>query len=228
MKKKTRIAPPVLSASPFAPLELVDKDNLSPADRKFLTSHETIIETGRKTFIEVATALRGIRDYKGGALYKDRYGTFEAYCQERWDFGRAHAYRLIDAAKIYSEMSPRGDKRQDLVLPTTEKQLRALGRLPTPALRETAWRATVDAIGENPIRARDVEKEVRAVIKSKGLAAPKERRIAKPVVHRITAGDLAKIRSCVEKLRAAVAKVEDGRKIDRLLNEIEALVSAVG
>ena len=49
--------------------------------------------------------------------------TFEAYCKERWGWGRAHAYRLIDSAKVAEALSPTGDT------PSNERQARELAPL---------------------------------------------------------------------------------------------------
>src|SRR5438067_1878241 len=91
---------PQLAASPFAATELVDTDNLSAEDKAVLEKEEAIIEAGRKSFLDVAAALVRVRDYRDGILYTARYGSFEAYCRERWEFGPSQAYRLISAAEI--------------------------------------------------------------------------------------------------------------------------------
>jgi hypothetical protein len=226
MNKKTATRPiPTLTASPFAQAEIVDHDDLSAGDRDFLGGQEKIIEAGRKTFLEVGTALMEIRDYEGGRLYK-RYGTFENYCLERWEFGRSYAKRLMDAVGIYKKMLPRGNITEETLMPTTEKQLRALGRLPNPKLQKTAWRTTVEAVGKNPIRTRDVEKTVQALIKSEGLAPPAARkaRKAEAQFYRISAADAANMRRSLEKLRAAVSKIKEQPAIEPLIDEIEALL----
>lgn len=220
-------APGTMPADPpskFASLEVVDGDNLSAEDREFLGHQENIIERGQKTFLEVGTALMHIRDHKDGILYRP-YGTFEDYCRKRWEFGRAHAHRQIVAATIYSEMSPRGDISPETVLPTNERQLRELGRLPTTELRKAAWNAAVAAAGEKPIRTRDVAGAIRALIKSEGLESPAS--AAPPARHeifKISANCVAKMRTILKRLRAAIAKVNDMPKIKPLIDEIEGLL----
>lgn len=225
MNKARTTAIPILKASPFAPLELVDHENLSAADRAFLGRQEKIIEAGQKTFLEVGTALMEIRDYKNGLLFK-RYGSFEEYCRERWEFGRAYGYRLITAVEVYNKLSPRGDNTEKIVMPTTEKQLRALSRLPTPKLQKTAWKAAVEAAGNNPIRTCDVEKEVRAVIKRDRIEPPARTKkgTAKLEFYRISAGDVAKMVTILKRLRKAAATAKDHAKINPILDEIEALL----
>jgi hypothetical protein len=64
-----------------------------------LTELESVIERTKHShaeFIELGQALEEVRDSK---LYKERYGTFEDYCELRWGFKRAHGYRLVEASK---------------------------------------------------------------------------------------------------------------------------------
>jgi hypothetical protein len=58
---------------------------------------EAIIERGQQTFLEVGQALAEIRDRRGYRVAG--YASFEAYCQERWAFGRQSAWCYIRAAE---------------------------------------------------------------------------------------------------------------------------------
>jgi hypothetical protein len=40
---------------------------------------------------------------------KSPFATFEEYCDERWHFGKAYAYRLFQAAEVIENLSPIGD-----------------------------------------------------------------------------------------------------------------------
>lgn len=72
--------------------------------------------------MEVGNALLAIRD---GKLYKEAgYTSFEKYCQERWGWSRATAYRSIDSARVAAELSPTGDNPI-----ATERQARELAPL---------------------------------------------------------------------------------------------------
>ena len=79
---------------------------LTTAEHTALEEHEQVIARGLGTFVEVGRALQAIRD---GRLYRAHHGTFEAYCQERWRIGRAHAYRLMESAQVIDALSPVGD-----------------------------------------------------------------------------------------------------------------------
>lgn len=78
---------------------------LTAPERSDLRRLESIIEKGKQTFVEVGQALKQIRDEK---LYREKWNTFDAYCEDRFDFKRRYADRLIEAAEI--KMSPIGLK----------------------------------------------------------------------------------------------------------------------
>lgn len=93
-------------------------------------------------FIEMGEALRTIRDKQ---LYKANHRTFDAfcenYCQERWGFGRRHAYQLIDAATTFENV--RGCAQ---IEPVSEAQMRPLTALKhNPDLQKEAWQIAVES-----------------------------------------------------------------------------------
>jgi len=79
---------------------------MSIRESQRLAELEKTIARGKKTFVEVGLALAEIRDLR---LYKREYGSFSEYCQAKWGWEKAHAYRLIDAAEV-AKVSPMGDK----------------------------------------------------------------------------------------------------------------------
>ena len=98
---------------------------------------------GRRIFFSVGNALLTIRD---GKLYRaslacdgKRVGTFEEYCQERWNISRPRAYQLIGAAEAVSTMVDKG-----IEPPATERQARPLAKLP-PADQPAAWQERQNA-----------------------------------------------------------------------------------
>lgn len=105
--------------------------DLSIDEQRRLAEHEAVIERGLNTFYEVGMALLDIRDSR---LYRLDYGTFEEYCQRRWDLKQAQAYRLMDAAKVTENLKvlPMGE------LPTVERQARELAPL-APDEQRLVW-----------------------------------------------------------------------------------------
>lgn len=108
-----------------------------------LARHEAVIERGMKTTIEVGMSMAAIRDEK---LYEGAFKTFEEYIKNRWGFERAHAYRLIDAAGVAKNLSPIGDK---IEIPSSESQLREIGKAPPGKQAEVVKKAAEKAAEEN-------------------------------------------------------------------------------
>jgi len=101
---------------------------------------EKVIERGLDTFVEVGNALAEIRDRR---LYRCEHKTFEDYCRDKWNIGRTYAHRLMAAAETV-EMLPVGNK------PTSERQVRALAKLPAEKRPEAWQRAIERADGRQP------------------------------------------------------------------------------
>ena len=58
---------------------------------------ESIIESNQRNFHCLGQALKAIRDHH---LYRNLgFDSFESYVKNRWDIGKSHTYRLIDAAQ---------------------------------------------------------------------------------------------------------------------------------
>jgi hypothetical protein len=83
--------------------------------------------------------------YERSAHLALHYASWDDYCAEEFGIGKAHAYRLLAAARTLDEIeaqSPDGDS-----LPTNEAQARELARADDPA---AAWRQAQQAHGSNP------------------------------------------------------------------------------
>ena len=80
---------------------------------------ESVIARNQGLFFEIGRALFEIKEAR---LYKiTLYENFETYTKARWDMGKSHAYRLIDAYLVVNNLSPIGDD-----LPENESQVRPL------------------------------------------------------------------------------------------------------
>ena len=86
-----------------------------------LAALESIVQAGKRTFLQVAAALVAIRDKR---LYRVDHSDFESYCRERWDFSRQRAHQLITAAGVADSLSTVVD-----VTTLNERQARALAPL---------------------------------------------------------------------------------------------------
>ena len=136
-----------------------------------------VIEHGLQTFFDVGTALMVVRNDR---LYREEYGTFEDYCQQKWGWTRQHANRLISSAEVVTNLSPMGDILEPMgsILPTTERQARELARV-EPAKQRAVWKDVVETAPKGKVTA----KHVQAVVEQhKEPAKPKPEPEPEPVV----------------------------------------------
>ena len=92
---------------------------LTAPERSDLRRLEKVVETGLAMFHPIGEALKQIRDQK---LYREKWKTFEAYCEERFGIKRSYAHRLIEAVEI--KMLPMGNKIKN------ERQAREVAKAP--------------------------------------------------------------------------------------------------
>ncbi len=148
-----------------------------------LAECEAIITKGVKGFYEIGKALSVINIHK---LYRHAgHETFEDYCNKKWDFEHAYAYRLINSYNVIqqlesSDVSPIGDK-----LPTSESQTRVLAKIKDPEKRAEVWKKTVEESEESqePITAKKIEAIRDEVIPSSEEKDPMENRVVTYLNH---------------------------------------------
>jgi hypothetical protein len=129
--------------------------SLTPADTERLKELESVIERGRKTFVEVGYTLAEIR---AGRLYRQTHATFEAYCAEQWGWTRQRSYQLMNAATVVRLLPPGMSTRVD-----NEATARELAKL-EPKARDKVLQA-IEQRGERVTPA-----AIRAVVKEEKLA----------------------------------------------------------
>lgn len=153
---------------------------LPAAEAADLARDEAVIERGIQTFYEVGTALADIRDRE---LYRVQHGSFEVYCQQRWQMSRSRAYQMIEAASTVSTMV-------DTAVPvTSERQARELSRVPEPE-RAEVWAATLERTDGKPTAAAVRETyEARSESVNRGIAYVQAQRHAERVERQNTPAD---------------------------------------
>jgi RNA polymerase sigma factor (sigma-70 family) len=155
------------------PTERAAREKLSPAagpsGTQRLASLEATIRRGLRTWVEMAMALVEIRDRR---LYREAgFNSFEAYCRDRWDLQRRHAYRLIEAVDVVETVS---QGTQEVPPPTSERHARELAKLKTPAERVAAWSEAVRTAPGGKVTARHVATLVRKrLAMAKSVSAPR-------------------------------------------------------
>ena len=131
-----------------------------------------VIEHGLQTFFDVGTALMVVRNDR---LYREEYGTFEDYCQQKWGWTRQRANQLIASADVVANLA---EMTTIVVKPTTESQARALTKL-EPEKQRTVWKDVVETAPKGKVTA----KHVQAVVEQhKEPAKPKPEPEPEPVV----------------------------------------------
>lgn len=108
---------------------------LAKTEKSALVECEEIIERGLVSFVEVGNALLRIRNER---LYREGFGTFQEYCETKWEMSRIHAHRMIDAAEVAGNLLPKGN------IPQSERVARPLAQL-EPEQQQEAWDEAVAA-----------------------------------------------------------------------------------
>lgn len=125
---------------------------LSAMEQSALTLAETKIERGLTSFIEVGEALSEVRDSR---LYREHFGTFEAYCRDRWGITDRRARQMIDAAAVVGEL-PTGT-----TVPINEGQVRELRGLDPEDAAEVMQ--TAEEISDGKITASTI-RQARSIV----------------------------------------------------------------
>lgn len=141
-------------------------DQLSGTERSQLAMCEQVIERGKRSWIDMGRALREIRDAR---LYRATHGTFEDYCEQRWEIAPSQAYRLIDGAAVVANLPNWGDA------PPRESYVRPLAGL-APEQQREVWAAAEaaaprDAQGQPKITGRLVAEAAGKVVPLRRAAA---------------------------------------------------------
>jgi site-specific DNA-methyltransferase (adenine-specific) len=131
------------------------KTSLTTREQRELGRAERTIARGLKSFLEVGTALKRIRDER---LYREQFDTFEEYCIRRWDFSRIRAYQMCAASEVVADLST----VVNIPPPGNEAQARPLTRLKEKKHRKRAWAMAIKmaAAEGRPVTARDAEEAV--------------------------------------------------------------------
>jgi hypothetical protein len=161
-------------AGNFTGLGLGPVGDLTVIEKKKLEKCELAIERNLHSWFELGAALATISNDR---LYRETHLTFQQYCEDRFEFTRQHAYRLIDDYTAVKELSPIGDKK---ILPATESQARVLAKIKDPEKRQEVWDQVVSAAAASDkpnITAEAIEKTKAEVLgEPKTTAAKKEPR----------------------------------------------------
>lgn len=122
---------------------------ISLEESRRLIALEGVIETGKRTFVEVGLALAEIRDSK---LYRVGHATFEAYCRAKWGFAKSYAYDLIKGATTVAALPANLSAIAD-----TEGKAREVAKVAPDRREDVVQRAASKAEAEGrAVTARDI------------------------------------------------------------------------
>lgn len=181
-------------------------ETLTADEKKDLTRCERVIRGGWETFVEVGKALAAIQQQR---LYREKYRSFEGYCRDRWQYGKAHAHRLIGAAEVVDHLSPIGD---GLPLPLNESQVRPLIGLDAED-QVKAWKAAVEQAAGKSVTARVVRQAAEEFAGTKGRrlrkAARRKRQIAAVALEAVESALAALAEKDLERTQAKLEKLRE-------------------
>jgi hypothetical protein len=129
---------------------------LTSGEAAELRKLESRIQEAKRSFVVLGNALATIRDQR---LYRATHGTFEGYCEQRWQIARRTAYQFIDAAKAVENV--RHGAQTIPILPANERQARCLAAVEDPDQQREVWAKVVETAPGGKITAKHVGEVVR-------------------------------------------------------------------
>ncbi|MDE2101097.1 MAG: hypothetical protein KGL39_27870 [Patescibacteria group bacterium] len=140
-----------------APNLQADLQPLTAMERVRLRALEQAVQNGLDAAKEARDALAEISAQK---LYKEKYGSFEEYCEERWGFSARRGWQFVAWSAVEKDLVA-GPGPAPEVLPQSESQARPLAKLEPEARREVWDAAVKKAPAPSQVTAKHVEEAVR-------------------------------------------------------------------
>ncbi len=119
---------------------------------------EEIIKLSRQFFATIGEKLKYVRDRK---LYRFEAKTFGQWCEKELGMKRFYAHRLIRASEVYENVAHGQQIIPENLLPTNERQVRPLTKLP-PDQQVALWLKAVEGNGKMP-----TGKQIEQLVKEK-------------------------------------------------------------
>lgn len=176
---------------------------LSVAEQNRRENFEKIFRNCLKSQIEFGRSLRDFRDAK---LYRSTHGTFEEYCVDALDMSERRVYELIAAADVIDSLEE--NCANGAVLPTNERQVRPLTRLPADK-REAAWKEAVETAPKGKVTAAHVEKVVETRLPPESRKSKPDKEDDEPKAPVLSKGE-EEGKAVRDEFMAQLAKVLDG------------------
>jgi hypothetical protein len=130
-------------------------ESLDKKEKSELEKLEKKISNGIESFLLIGEALAEISDKR---LYRI-FGSFEDYCEQRWDIHRQTGYKLINSWKTFTGLKQIGYEDQ---LPNTESQYRELSKVKDVNKQVEILKRLNDLYPDRPITAKQIRDVVTA------------------------------------------------------------------
>ncbi len=206
------------------PAQNCDREYFS--DRKYLEELEDIVTSGIKASIAAAKALFEIYSYNRGILWKTDFLTFVEYCRTRWDYSKAHSYRLVECGDFVNQLtiqsqSPKGDSEfpegdPKVWMPVSETHIRPLLALP----KEDRVKCWLEVVAETPPD----------ILTGKDVAKVAKQRLDHTVVKKnapateIVKTPKSRAQAALDKLELAVHSLSRADEIKDLLKKVATMI----
>lgn len=115
-------------------------DSLSLTEQQRLDELEAQIEEDKQAFIRVGQAMLEIKERR---LYRERFPSWETYCQQRWQFSGRQGYYQLAAITKGAEIA----QTNPPFLPTHESQTRPLTKDFSVEESGLIWRRAIEQAG---------------------------------------------------------------------------------
>ncbi len=193
---------------------------LTAPERSDLRRLEKVVETGLAMFHPIGEALKQIRDQK---LYREKWKTFEAYCEERFGIKRSYAHRLIEAVEI--KMLPMGNKIKN------ERQAREVAKAPRRQRNKVVKLADKIATERDQDLTAKVIEEAREIVVEGEVVKPKkpkagaEKVSPAKIIDEFYKAHYSKLPKALDRAAEAIgSKGPNYRAADKALNDFSAAV----
>jgi hypothetical protein len=126
---------------------------------------EVAISKGAEAFVAMGLALRKIRDER---LYEGRYESFSEYLEQRWQWTRDQAYKLMASAEAFSVI----EQAAPAQLPKNSSQLRSIASVPNEH-KPKVWERAIALADESGVE-EPTHKHTEAAVEEYKQAQPAE------------------------------------------------------
>ena len=174
---------------------------LTAEEKRRLDTLEKVLDAKLGDFFEVGSALMEI---KSEELFRETHRNFNAYCQDRWGFGRSYANKLIGSAERI-QLLPEGFPK-----PANEFQIRPFLKL-DPEEFPKKWKTIIESAGTGKVTSKIVENV---------LDLPNKRRKRRKAKAETKADQ---VKAILANLRAALEE----RNVDEAIKELNTLEIAL-